>query len=168
MTSTSTDWPFDAYQDDPLAALRIPVVGSPYPRWRYEVALCCPNSPAGQDLYPSLRPDEAEVRQIVAYIGYRMEWYNEGWRAKMRESALDVDSGTNTVTLIKRGEGDWQYVKATWRHGPWPFYDAPERYALGQLLDRINDFSGRGDQPNPRWQAWKDAHPEAFGERTGS
>ena len=158
MTET-TAWPFDAYQDDPLAALRIPVVGTPYPGWKYEVALCCPNTEAGQRLYPSLRPDDAEVRMIAAYIEYRMEWYNEGWRAKMRQRPLDVDSGTNTVTLLKRGEGDWQYQKATWRHGPWPFYDVPERFTLAALLDHINDFGGG---PNPRWQAFKAAHPEAF------
>ena len=31
-------WPYDADRNDPLAALRIPVVSSPYPGWKYEVA----------------------------------------------------------------------------------------------------------------------------------
>lgn len=39
-TTPKTEWPFDdADQHDPLAALRIPVVRNPYPRWKYEVAL---------------------------------------------------------------------------------------------------------------------------------
>jgi hypothetical protein len=157
--STATGWPFeDARQDDPLAALRIPVVSSPYPRWKYEVALVI----SDDDLWgPALRPDEAEVRQIVAFLGYRMEYYNESWKAKMRRRPLDVDGTTNTVTLMKRADGDWRYRKATWEHGPWPFYDMPERFTLEGLLDHINDF---GSQPNPKWRAWKAAHPEAFGE----
>ena len=130
----STDWPFDADQNDPLAKLRIPVVSTPSPMWKYEVALCINDD----DLWgPALRPDEAEVRQIVAYIDWRMEYYNAGWKAKMRRRPLDVDSSTNTVTLIKRGDGDWRYQKATWRHGPWPFYDMPERFTLEALLDHI-------------------------------
>lgn len=112
------------------------------------------------DLYgPALRPDEAEVRQIAAYLEWRMEYYNEGWKAEMRKRPLDVDSSTNTVTLIKRANGDWRYQKATWRHGPWPFYDMPERFTLEALLDHINDY---GSEPNPKWRAFKAAHPEAF------
>jgi hypothetical protein len=159
---TDTDWPFDANQHDPLAALRIPVVSNPWPGWKYEVALLINDE---DSLYaPALRPDEAEVRQIVAYLGYRMEWYREGWRQKMRRRPLDVDSGTNTVILCKRAEGDWEYRRASWDHGPL-MVGAPDGtpLSLEALLDRINDFSGRGDQPNPRWTAWKAAHPEAFG-----
>jgi hypothetical protein len=161
MTATeTTDWPFDAYQDDPLAALRIPVVGSAWPGWKYEVALLCPDSPAGQDLWPSLRPDEAEVRQIVAYIGWRLEYYNEGWRAKMARRPLDVDGSTNTVILRKRGEGDWCYRRWTWETGPF-MVPAPDdgHLDLERLLDRINDHH---DGPDPKWRAWKAAHPEAF------
>lgn len=153
----TAEWPFeDARQDDPLAALRIPVVSTPYPRWKYEVALVI----SDDDLWgPALRPDDTEVAMIVAYLEYRMEYYNDGWKAKMRRRPLDVDSSTNTVTLMKRGEGDWRYQKATWQHGPWPFYDAAERYTLERLLDHINDY---GSEPNPKWRAWKAAHPEAF------
>lgn len=150
-------WPFeDADQHDPLAALRIPVVRNPYPHWKYEVALVI----SEDDLWgPALRPDDAEVRQLTAFLEYRMEYYNEGWKAKMRRRPLDVDGTTNTVTLMKRADGDWRYQKATWQHGPWPFYDMPQRFTLETLLDHINDF---GSKPNQKWRAFKAAHPEAF------
>jgi hypothetical protein len=150
-------WPFeDADQHDPLAALRIPVVRNPFPHWKYEVALVI----TADDLWgPALRPDDAEVRQITAFLEYRMQYYNENWKAKMHRRSLDVDGTTNTVTLMKRGDSDWRYQKATWQHGPWPFYDMPERFSLEALLDHINDY---GSEPNPKWRAWKTAHPEAF------
>jgi hypothetical protein len=159
MDTETAGWPFeDADQHDPLAALRIPVVRNPYPRWKYEVALVITDD----DLWgPALRPDEAEVRQIAAFLEWRMEYYNSSWKAKMRRRPLDADSSTNTVTLMKRAEGDWRYQKATWRHGPWPFCDMPERFTLERLLDHINDYGG---EPNPKWRAWKAAHPEAFPE----
>lgn len=149
-------WPYDAKRDDPLTALRIPVVSSPYPSWKYEVALVISEG----DLWPGMRPTDAEVRQIAAYIGYRMEWYNEGWRAKMRKRPLDTDSGTNTVTLLKRAEGDWCYRRMTFQHGPWPFFDMEQRFTLEQLLDHIHLYGD--DKPSPKWLAWKAAHPEAF------
>lgn len=159
MTKTA-DWPYDAYQDDPLTALRIPVIGTPFPGWRYEVALVCPDSEAGQDLYPAARPDEAEVRQIVAYIEYRMEYYNSSWRAKMRKRLLDTDDSTNTVILWKRGEGDWCYRRDSWQTGPLVVpVRGDEPLDLERLLDHINDY---GSGPNPKWRAWKAAHPEAF------
>jgi hypothetical protein len=155
-------WPYDAKQDDPLAALRIPVISNPFPRWKYEVALVI----GGEDgLYaPALRPDEAETAMIAAYIGYRREWYNPGWREKMLRRPLDTDSGTNTVVLQKRAEGDWCYRRMTWITGPlmMPPRGSDERLSLEQLLDRINGYH---DSPNPRWEAYKAAHPEAFPER---
>lgn len=159
--TTETDWPFDAYQDDPLAALRIPVVGSPHPGWRYEVALVCPNSEAGQDLYPAGRPDEAEAATIAAYIEYRMEYYNSSWRAKMRKRPLDVDDSTNTVVLWKRGDGDWCYRRDSWRSGPLVVpVRGDEPLNLDALLDRIAGEISSGMAS--RWRTWKAAHPGAF------
>lgn len=166
MSTKTDDWPFDADRQDPLAKLRIPVVRSPYPAWKYEVALFI-NDPDDHSYDPplwgfALRPDEAEVRQIVAYIEWRMQWYREGWKAKMRERPLDVDSGTNTVTLMKRGDGDWCYRRWTWRTGPLMVpVKGGERLSLEKVLDRINDYAG---EPNPKWRAFKTAHSEAFPE----
>jgi len=157
-------WPYDASQDDPLAALRIPVVASPYPDWRYEVALVV----SGDGLWgPALRPDDAETAQIAAYIGYRMEYYNEGWKAKMRRRPFDIDGTTNTVVLRKRGEGDWCYRRCSWVTGvfwypPQAGQECGETLGLEQLLDRIHFYGD--DKPSPKWLAWKAAHPEAFPE----
>lgn len=152
-------WPYDARQDDPLTKLRIPVVSSPYPRCGYEVALVI----SDDDLWPALRPDDAEVRQIVAFIDYRMESYNEGHRAWVRTKPLDTDNGTNTVSLLKRAEGDWCFRRMTWTMGP---ALVPPRdmkpMTLEQLLDYIHQYGD--DKPSPKWVAWKAAHPEAFPE----
>lgn len=159
MSETATEWPYDARQDDPLTALRIPVVGSPYPRWRYEVALVI----ADDDLWgPALRPDDAETRMIVAYIEYRMEYYNSSWKAKMRRRPLDMDGTTNTVILQKRGEDDWCYRRDSWVTGPLMVpskFDGDLPLGLAPLLDQVNDF---GSIVNEKWRAWKAAHPEAF------
>jgi hypothetical protein len=155
MSTATTGWPYDARQDDPLTALRIPVIPNPYPGWKYEVALVIPDG----DLWgPALRPDDAEARQVAAYIEYRMEYYNDGWKAKMRQRPLDTDATTNTTILMKRGEGDWCYRRASWQYGPLmvPERDG-EHLDLERLLDLINDLVPA------KWQAWKDAHPEAFG-----
>jgi hypothetical protein len=157
--TTETGWPFEeADHNDPLAALRIPIVRTSHPRWKYEVALVV-GSEDNRYWAPGLRPDEAEVRQIVAELDWRMEYYNESWKAKMRRRPLDVDSGTNTVILQKFAEGDWRYRRASFEHGMWPFASMGKRFTLEALLDHINDF---GDKPNPRWRAFKAAHPEAF------
>lgn len=153
-----TDWPFDADQHDPLAALRIPVVRNPHPRWPYEVALVISDE-VGY-FGPALRPDDAEVRQIVAFLEYRMDWYRDGWKAQMRRRPLDTDETTNTVVLLKRGEGDWCYRRDSWRSGPFMVpVSGEEPLILERLLDRVSgDPTGMG----ARWAAWKTAHPEAF------
>jgi hypothetical protein len=157
------DWPFDADRDDPLAALRIPVVGSPYPRWKYEVCLVISSERVGdRELWgPSLRPDDREVQQLVAELDYRMAWYNPGWQKKMRERLLDVDSGTNTLILQKFAEADWRYRRMTFEHGMWPFYDMTERFTLEQLLDHVNDF---GSSRNEKWHAHKARYAGVFTE----
>ena len=164
MSTETADWPFeDADQNDPLTALRIPVVRSPHPRWKYEVCVVISDEEirSGLPLWgPSLRPDEAEVRQIAAELEWRMSYYNEGWKAKMRQRPLDVDGTTNTVILQKFGDGDWRYRRASFEHGMWPFPSMEQRFTLEALLDHINDYGG---EPNPKWQAFKAAHPEAFG-----
>lgn len=161
------DWPFDADQHDPLAELRIPVVSSPYPRWKYEVCLVISAEHVGDGPLwgPSLRPDEREVKQILAELDYRLQYYNEGWKAKMRRRPLDVDSSTNTLVLQKYGEGNWRYRRMTWEHGMWPFYDMTQRFTLEALLDHINDFGGT---PSEKWAAHKARYPEAFGEAARS
>jgi hypothetical protein len=158
MTGTA-EWPYDADRYDDLAKLRIPVIRTPYPDWNYEVALMITAPDDGDPLYGlSLRPGDREVKQVVAYLGYRMEYYNAGWKAEMRRKPLDVDGTTNTVILRKRSDTGWTYRRASWSAGPL-MVPAPdgERLTLEQLLDKINDLAPEA------WGAWKAAHPEAFG-----
>lgn len=136
------DWPFDdADRDDPLTALRIPVVRNPWPRWKYEVCVMI-SDPAGEDAkyWPSLRPDDAETAMILAYLDYQMAYYNAGWKAKMRRRLLDVDSSTNTVILRKRPDGGWCYKRMSWERGPVMVPGDGEALSLEKLLDRINDL----------------------------
>lgn len=158
----TTDWPYDAVQDDPLTALRIPVVRNPYPGWKYEVCVVIADDDAERSYFgPALRPDERETAQILAELEWRMRWYNDGWAAKMRRRPLDTDSSTNTVVLLKRAESNWAYRRMSWTTGPLlvPTREMqPE--TLEQVLDRCNDYGG---EPNPKWREFKAAHPDAFG-----
>lgn len=159
---TEIDWPFDADPHDPLAELRIPVVTTPYPRWKYEVCLVISGEHCGDrpQWGPSLRPDDREVKQLVAALDYRMSWYNAGWQKKMRQRPLDVDPTTNTLILQKFGDRDWRYRRMTFEHGMWPFHHMTQRFTLEALLDHVNDYV---DLPNPTWREHKAKYPDAFG-----
>lgn len=151
----SDDWPFDADQHDPLAALRIPVVRTLWPGWKYEVCLLIDESEDA--LWRGFRPDEREVAQVLAELDYRMAYYNESWKAKMRRRPLDVDATTNTVLLWKRApDGDWCYNRASWKTGPSVVPDPGTGLSLEQVLDLINDVIPE------KWTAWKAHYPQAF------
>lgn len=153
-------WKYDADEHDPLTTLRIPVVSSWCPRWRYEVALCI--DPTWAD--PPLRPTDAEAAMIAAYIDYRREWYNDGWRAKMLREPLDTDSGANTVVLLKVGDDAWCYRRESWQSGPpWvpaTYGDGKSTLSLAALLDRINEV-GDG-RVFYRWAEFKAARPDVW------
>lgn len=160
---TDTDWPYDARQDDPLTPLRIPVVGTTNPRWSYLIALCINENPDSA-LDHGLRPTDAEAKTVRSAIDYQRSRYREGWVKRVLDvRPLDIDGGYNTVTLIKRGEGDWAFRRSTWDRGPhlvpatWMGQDALD---LPALLDKIH---GIGDTPFEPWERWKTEHPEAFG-----
>ena len=155
--ATDTEWAYDADQHDPLAALRIPVVRSPYPGWSYEVCVMIADPADDRTLWPSLRPDDREIRQILAYLDYRMNYYNERWKAKMRRRPLDTDASTDTVILRKHPTGGWSHRRRSWQTGP-VMVPAPtgDVLTLEQLLDRINDVVPE------KWTAHKANYPEAF------
>jgi len=169
MTATDTAWPYDAAKDDPLTALRIPVVGSAYPRWNYLVAF--DQDSIDQD---GNRPTNAEVRLLASFLEeYISYWYNATWKARMRERPFDIDGGANGTVFRKWGADDWGHRKVSWRSGPMFVPESPrcrehERQGsalgpltLAALLDRIRQH-GTGE-PNKRWEAWKAAHPDVFG-----
>lgn len=156
-------WPFDADREDPLTALRIPVT-SFVPRWCYLASF---------DQESSCRPTDTETAVLASYIGYLRSQFTERYQRHMASRPLDVESGGNTTTFHKYGEGDWGYRKQTWRSGclffpGWPNWRAEnpdDRYSVGPftlpvLLDHIETCGGVIEAP--WWQEWKAAHPEVF------
>lgn len=173
----TTDWPYDARRDDPLTALRIPVVGSYYPSWCYIAALCIDTSEL--QAWGGQRPTDAESAMLASFIQeYIHHWYNDSFKAKLAERPFDIDGGANGVTFVKHGPDDWGYRRRTWDRGPMVVPVPPrlrEHYAkegtkhLGQLdlaalLDRIHTIV---DEPMSHWVEWKAAHPEVFEQAAG-
>ena len=149
----TVSWPYDADRRDPLTALRIPVVRSPFPRCRYEVSLVI--DPSGM-WGTTLRPTDAEARQIAAYLGWLMHAKPISKEIQGRHP-FDTDVTADTVVLVKLGEDDWCYRRRSWRAGP-PMvparYDGEDALDLERLLDMIG-----GPVPEAwylkTWQAWK-------------
>lgn len=175
MTETKA-WPFglDADQHDPLTALRIPVVGSFNPQWKYVAAYLKPVTDGpdymkGPPFGSLARPTETEARMLASFIEeYVQHWFNESYQAKLAERPLDVDSGCPTIVFIKYGPDDWGHRVCTWQYGP-TFVPgpagSPSRDASGvplsleQLMDRKHTIVG---EPMQRWLDWKAAHPDIF------
>lgn len=127
-------------------------------------------------------PDRDEVAMIRSYIefmcldfyGMPFDQFVERWSSEGSKPYAAI-SGHNTVTFLRRARGDWAYQRFTWRSGPpWVpmrYQDReprPEvRLTLAELLDRINAYGNSimdaDYRRNPRWDAWKAAHPEVFG-----
>lgn len=148
-TTTGVEWPYDAPQDDPLTALRIPVTNA-YPGWRYLVAL----DGEGE------RPNEAEVAALVSYIDYqRRHWFNETYQRKLMERPFDIDGGHNTTVFHKYGADDWGYRNCSWEMGPrfWPAYNRTEKLTLIQVIDHKHTY---GESLYHHWADWKAEHPE--------
>jgi hypothetical protein len=167
-----TDWPYDADRDDPLTAMRIPVVGTSHPRWNYIVAFDLNGIDDPEFVH---RPDEAEAAMLRSFLDEYIEhWYNERWIKKMLERPFDIDGGANGTIFRKYGASDWGYRKRTWEYGPLFFPQHPrirareenQEWRLGplsleQVMDRIYTYGD--DEPVGRWVEWKAAHPGVFG-----
>ena len=140
---------------------RIPLVGSAYPAWRYEVALVVPSSDPGEplpdfNLYEATWPSEEEAAVVGSVIDFRRSYYGEHWQTKMLEERLDVDSGTNTLVLIRR-QGGWGFRLSTWRYGP-TFVFAEGRADRAGLISVLDRHWGE----YAAWAAWKAAHADLF------
>lgn len=173
--SQTQAWPFDtdAIQDDPLTALRIPVVTSFNPMWKYVAAYI--NVDRSQYSWGSQeRPTDAEAAMLASFIEeYKNHWFNEAYKARLLERPLDVDSGCNTTVFIKYGTDDWGYRRCSWQYGPMYVpvgpklrggkYDEdkqPGPLSLVQVMDRCHTIC---DEPMQHWVQWKADHPEVFG-----
>ena len=175
----STAWPFgtDAKQDDPLTKLRIPVVGSFNPMWKYVAAYLNPAEGGpdylkGPPFASNERPTDTEAAMIASFIQeYIQHWFNEGYQRKLAARPLDVDSGCKTIVFIKYGPDDWGYRATEWQYGH-TFVPPPPSFrqqnpdescggplSLVQVMDRKHTIV---DQPMQHWLDWKAAHPEVF------
>ena len=149
-------WPYEAPEDDPLTALRIPVSKCSHPDWAYIVAF---------DGSSPERPTEREALMIKAFLEeYIDNWYSETWKMRLAEHPFDIDGGANGMTFYKWGEDDWGYRQRTWTYGPlyFPGYEM-RPYSLEQILDHRHTMV---DTVSSRWLDWKAKHPEVFGDES--
>lgn len=170
----SAAWPFgtDAAEHDPLTKLRIPVVTSFNPEWKYIAAYI--DVDTGPYSWGSAeRPTHAEAAMLSSFIDeYKHHWFNEGYKAKLLRRPLDVDSGCNTTVFIKYGTDDWGYRLCSWQYGPMYVPSGPKvrggehehakhpgPLSLEQVMDLRHTIV---DDVMPHWLDWKAAHPEVF------
>lgn len=169
----TSDWPFDdAVRDDPLTALRIPVVTTFNPGWGYIGAYLAtdPNSPWPDKPWPFAsmeRPTDAEARMIVSYIEEVKSGLTGWYLAEMSERPLDIDNYKCGHVFIKYGPDDWGYRRLSWTYGP-TFVPGPpgseSRKIVGpltleQVIDRRHSI---GDKVMKSWIQWKADHPDIF------
>ncbi|MDX3354707.1 hypothetical protein PV703_15615 [Streptomyces sp. ME01-24h] len=156
-------WKYDADENDPLTALRIPVT-SEFPNFGYTACF---------DRESEARPTDAEAQMIASFIEeYQEHWFGDGWwRQKMLALPFDLDCRTTTV-FHKWADDDWSYRCVTWQYGPFWVPVAPRlrggeydekklpAMPLVQVMDRIHHVGT--EYPSKHWLAWKDARPEVF------
>lgn len=136
-------------------SLRIPLLNSPHPRWYYVTGIVV------GDLWFGTMPTDQEIRAVASFADeYRVRWYNQTWIERMQRFApFDIDGGANGTFFFKYAHGGWAYQKASWRHGARPGrYDEP--MTLVAVMDRCHQWAG--DEPNPKWEAWKADHADVF------
>jgi hypothetical protein len=156
----SPSWPYeDAEEHHPLTALRIPVTGA-YPSHAYLIAF---------DRESEVLPTRAEAYQLVAFLDFVREGFNETWKQRLLSRPLDTDAGQNTAIFHKWGTDHWGYRRATHQYGPvfWPgrseSSNSDHRFSLEALLDHIKGVAG---ETSSRWEEWKSQYPTAFGANT--
>lgn len=170
----TTAWPFgtDAAEHDPLTKLRIPVVTSFNPEWKY-IAAYIDVDTSDYSWGSAERPSDAEAAMLSSFIDeYKHHWFNEGYKAKLLRRPLDVDSGCNTTIFVKYGTDDWGYRLCSWQYGPMYVPVSPKlrggkydesKHAGPMSLEQAMDLRHTiVDDVMPHWLDWKAAHPEVF------
>ena len=165
-------WPFgtDADENDPLTKLRIPVVTSFNPMWKYIAAYIDVDS--GPYSWGSqARPTDAEAAMLASYIDEYIHYFlGDRERQRMLKRPLDVEGRVVTRVFVKYGPDDWGYRVVTWQYGslfvPGPpsqrgtEHEHPKHpgpLSLAQVMDLDHSIYLK------RWLGWKAAHPEVFG-----
>lgn len=163
--TTAAEFADEVDLDHPLSKRRVPVLHGSHPRWKYHVAVVInPDGGVFRAEGVGLEPTPEEVEQLVAYLDYRLTYYNLNYRQKMLARPFDLDDAVNTYSFRKDPELGWTYNMATWVAGPtW----VPSRYpedsrrfpTLEALIDHIHTYGG---ELYHRWAEFKATSP-AFG-----
>ncbi|WP_030574595.1 hypothetical protein [Streptomyces aureocirculatus] len=163
---TTADWPFgtDADRDDPLTKLRILVVTSFNPDWKYIAAYIGVNTRC-YSWGSKERPTDAEAAMLDSYIDEYIHYFlGDHERQRMLKRPLYVERRVITRVFNKYAPADWGYRILTWQYGP-RFLPGPPGsesrqtagpLSLEQAMDRNHDIHPK------RWLDWKAAHPEVF------
>lgn len=157
--SVDQDWPYAddiVVRDEFAESLRLPLISTPYPRWCYITAVVV-NPESQLPGWAGVRPTDAELCAVASFHQeYIDNWYNEGWKRKMRARPFDLDCVANGRYLIKYPHGGWGYRHATWQGGPdFVPLAREEPQSLLTVLAREHAHS-------PRWDGWVAHHPEVF------
>lgn len=167
----SAAWPFgtDAIQDDPLTALRIPVVTSFNPGWKY-IAAYIDVDTSRYGWGSAERPTGQEAAVLASYIDEYIHYFlGDRERQRMLKRPLDVEGCVITRVFVKYGPDDWGYRVTTWQYGPLfvptgptvrgkehEYAKRPGPLSLEQVMDLDHDIYPA------RWQKWKADHPDVF------
>jgi hypothetical protein len=134
---------------------RLPVVYGTGANYAYYLTIHVPEE------NPSYEPDvmaptEKEAEILASYKDFIIarQGFRESFLDELASRPVDVDYGRfNTKCFEKRINGNWAYYIQTWRHGPWPFWNADEQYPdLVKLIDHLEKTF-----PD-KWNEWKKEH----------
>jgi hypothetical protein len=154
----------DVMLDHPwVAKYRLPMVTSYHPAFHYFVTLADVYNHAAEDM-PNLwnveTPTEEEASIVGSYLEFKIadQGFYEHYLKEVRSRVLDVDPGYNTISLIKRLNGGWGYVRMSYRDSiVYPYYNSDTKYDnLVDLLDFIESYSG--SEIREAWLDWKKTH----------
>lgn len=167
----------DVMLDHPwVAKYRLPMLSSYHPSYHFFVTLAdyCPEHEDMTNLWDVETPTEEEAAIVGSYLEFKIadQGFREHYLKEVRSRVLDLDSGYNTISLVKRIRGGWGYVRMSYRDKiPYPYYNSDTKYDnLVDLLDFIETYSG--SQVREAWTDWKTAHdisngtPESVNEVT--
>ena len=155
----------DVMLDHPwVTKYRLPMLTSYHPDYNYFVTLADVYNHAHEDMpnhWDVATPTEDEAAIVGSYLEFKIadQGFREHYLKEVRSRVLDVDSGFNTVSLVKRTRGlGWGYVRLSYRDKiPYPYYNADIKYDnLIDLLDFIESYYS--DKPRDSWLNWKAEH----------
>lgn len=156
----------DVQLDHPWAQkYRLPVLNSWYPQFYYIITVAVPYpDDVEYAVFDDIEmPTEEEAAMLGSYLQYKKTMYNPGYITRELDSKpLDIDSGVNTTSFVKRNKWRWGYVRSTWRNSnPVPGYGYKHLIDdLEELLDLVEYHLP--DRPSTRWSQWKAEHPDIF------